>query len=98
MSSAIFNKKKVYSDLFINVCALRTSTHSPRMLLGLTDWGSIGEKSSTMIFGHVATKWFRVYPEKNNWILNPIGLIGKKAEVEVTGTLLAKSSWCIKEN
>lgn len=72
--------------------SLRNNKGAPVLLLGLADALSLGSKSGTVIVGHVATQWFFVDPVKHNWVTNTIDLIGKKAEVEVIGTLLAKGS------
>jgi hypothetical protein len=68
----------------------RNSEKAPIILMGLTGSFSLGEKSGTVIIGYVETNWFFIDPEKHNWIMNTNALIGKKAEIEVIGTLLAK--------
>lgn len=77
----------LFSGSYIN---FRNSKGVRPIMLGLADGISIGSKSGTVIVGHVETNWFFVDPVKHNWVTNTISLIGKKAEVEMIGTLLAK--------
>ena len=76
--------------------AFRYSEKTPYVVMGLTDALSIGSKSETVVVGHVETHWFFVDPVKHNWVTNVIGLIGKKAEIEVVGTLLIKGETDLK--
>ena len=74
----------------------RNSKRIPNILMGLADAISIGNKSGTVVVGHVATDWFFVDPVKHNWVTNTNDLIGKKAEIEVVGTLIVNGEVDLK--
>ena len=74
----------------------RNSKRIPNILMGLADAISIGNKSGTVVVGHVATDWFFVDPVKHNWVTNTNDLIGKKAEIEVVGTLIVNGKVDLK--
>lgn len=76
--------------------ALRISEKTPQVLMGLTDAFSLGSKSETVVVGHIETHWFIIDPVKHNWLTNTNSLMGKKAEIEVVGTLLAKGKVDLK--
>ncbi len=46
---------------------------------------SIGQKSGTFIVGGVTTRWFDLDPVKDNWIHNLNWLMGKTAEIKISG-------------
>jgi hypothetical protein len=75
---------------------LRNSKKMSNILMGLADLISIGNKSGTVVVGHVATDWFFVDPVMHNWVTNTNGLIGKKAEIEVIGTLIVNGNVDLK--
>lgn len=66
----------------------RHTKNKPDILLGLRDIVSLGSKSGTFVGSWVATDWFVVDVAKHSWVANTNWLIGKKAEIEVIGTLL----------
>lgn len=71
---------------------LRNSKRMSTILMGLADAISMGNKSGTVIVGHVATDWFFVDPVVHNWVTNTNDLIGKKAEIEVLGALIVNGT------
>ena len=75
---------------------LRNSKGTPVILMGIADGPSLGAKSGTVFVGHVETDWFFIDPVRHNWVTNTADLIGKKAEVEATGTLVAKGKVDLK--
>ncbi len=83
----------IFSGSYIK---LRDSNKNPQILMGLVDAMSLGSKSGTVVLGHVETNWFFVDPVKHNWVTNTNDLTGKKAEIEVVGTLLAKGKIDLK--
>ena len=83
----------IFSGSYIS---FRNSKKTPEILMGLADVISLGSKSGTVVVGHVETDWFIVDPVKHNWVTNTNNLVGKKAEVEVVGTLLAKGNVDLK--
>lgn len=68
--------------------AFRYSKYNPDILLGISDLVSLGSKSGTFIASWIKTDWFTVCPKKHNWVNNTNALIGKKAELEVLGTVI----------
>lgn len=66
----------------------RHNKDRPDKLLGLKDIVSLGSKSGTLVGSWVATDWFIVDVAKHSWAANTNWLIGKKAEIEVIGTLI----------
>lgn len=79
----------------INLCSgsyikLRNYKGGASILLGIADGPSLGARSGTVFVGHVETDWFFIDPVKHNWVTNTIDLVGKKAEIEAIGTLMAK--------
>lgn len=74
----------------------RNSKKTPKILMGLKDIISLGSKSGTVVLGHIATEWFFVDPIKNSWVTNSGALIGKKAEIEVIGSIIAKGKVDLK--
>ena len=83
----------IFSGSYIE---FRNSKRIPNILMGLADVISIGNKSGTVVVGHVATDWFFVDPVKHNWVTNTNDLIGKKAEIEVVGTLIVNGEVDLK--
>lgn len=89
------------SELGINILSysyisLRNTKTNPPVVLALSDAFSIGSKSGTIVLGFVETNWFSVNPVKHSWLTNYNSLIGKKAEIEVSGTLLVFGSIDVK--
>lgn len=59
-----------------------------KTLLGVSKCLSIGAGAGTLVSGWVKTAPFYVCPKKNGWVSNVNGLIGKKVQIELTGTLV----------
>lgn len=55
---------------------------------GITKGPGIGSKSGTLIAGYAQTDWFRVDPSTHTWISQQRSLVGKTANLEVSGTML----------
>jgi hypothetical protein len=52
----------------------------------------LGGKTGTLVLGHVFTSWFKLDPAKQGWIFERNKLVGKTAEIKVTGTLLVSGT------
>ena len=48
---------------------------------------SVGGKSGTFIFSGFETKWFELDPTKDRWAHNPLSLIGRKVQIQVSGVV-----------
>lgn len=59
-----------------------------KTLLGVSKCMSIGAGAGTLVAGWVKTAPFHVSPAKHGWATNVHGLIGKKVQIELTGTLV----------
>ena len=55
--------------------------------LDVHDLISAGGKSGAFIFSGFETKWFELDPERDRWTHNPLFLIGKKVQIEVSGVV-----------
>lgn len=56
---------------------------------GLTKGPSLGSNSGSIIFGHVQTVWFRIDDKNVKAFLNPGAIVGKIADVKITGAIIA---------
>lgn len=59
-------------------------------VLVISDLLSVGQKSGAFLFGGVTTKWFELDPIKENWLYNSYWLLGKKAEIKISGIQLIR--------
>jgi hypothetical protein len=71
---------------------IRKRTGDDPMLLGIAEAYSFGEKTSTFFVGHIETDWFRISPQESGWLYDSNRLIGKLAEIQFSGGLLASGT------
>lgn len=74
----------------------RYSVSTPATMLGVSDIVSMGSKSGTFIGSWIATDWFYVDLAKHGWVADANRLIGKKAQIEVSGTLVVHGTVDLK--
>lgn len=72
-----------------------TSADSP-YVLGIATGLELGDDNGTLFGSYVHTDWIQVDPTKHPWICSKTSMIGKLAEVSITGTLLFKGKADIK--
>lgn len=58
--------------------------------LTISDFLSVGQKSGAFLMGGVTTKWFDLDPIKENALYNFYWLLGKKAEIKISGVQLVR--------
>ena len=58
--------------------------------LTISDLLSVGQKSGAFLMGGVTTKWFDLDPIKENALYNFYWLLGKKAEIKISGVQLVR--------
>ncbi len=66
----------------------RSSKNSTSTCMGISQMLTAGSEAGTVIFGDVDTDWFFVNPIKHKWAANTDKLVGKKVQLEVSGTLI----------
>jgi hypothetical protein len=67
---------------------LRHSQHDKNIAkLDVHDLISVGGKSGAFIFSGFETKWFELDPKRDDWAHNPILLIGRKVQIDVSGVV-----------
>ncbi len=74
----------------------RVQKGAPVETYGITSTLTIGSDSSTIIVGHVSSEWFVVDKEAEKILLNKSNLLGKRAELESSGTLLFSGKTDVK--
>ena len=58
--------------------------------LTVSDLLSVGQKSGAFLLGGVTTTWFDLDPIKENTLYNFYWLLGKKAEIKISGIQLVR--------
>lgn len=82
-------KLDVGFSLFSGVYILRRNTIAAKpYVLGIATGPKLGGNNGSLIVGHVNTSWMKVDPSKHKWLFNMSSLLGKLAEVELSGTLI----------
>jgi len=67
----------------------RENTHKDsEKVLVISDMLSFGQKSGAFLLGGVTTKWIELDPIKENSLYNIYGLLGKHAEIKISGVQL----------
>lgn len=56
----------------------------------ISDLISVGQKSGALLMGGVTTKWFDIDPIKEKTLYNFSWLLGKKAEIKISGIQLVR--------
>jgi hypothetical protein len=89
------------TDIGINLLTyayiqLRFGMNDKPITLAVSDSLSFGAKSGTFILGFAKTEWFYVDTDKHKWLSDYLGLIGKKVELDLAGTLIVNGTVDLK--
>lgn len=75
---------------------LRNTVNDSPYVLGIVAGPEFGDDSGTLFGSFIDTSWLSLNPDKYPWICSKTSLIGKLAEISITGTLLLNGSADIK--
>jgi hypothetical protein len=71
---------------------VRTTSQAQPMTYGIATSLEPGGKTGTLMIGHAFTDWFKLDPAKHGWLFQAKNLVGKIADLKVSGTLFVSGT------